>query len=102
MTGHEGVIEGRPNITVDWKAEYAKQRKSRLADSIHEYLEDDDVSVLEFYNDLKDEIQEIITYHNDKKEKAVGALELILGHRHVSFDPELAAKWQVDKLPERY
>jgi hypothetical protein len=86
MTGHEFVVEGRPELNVDWKAEYAKQRKCRLADSIHEYLEDDDVSLEVFYQDLKDEIEEIITYHKLRKEKAMSALELILGHRPVNLE----------------
>ena len=86
MTGHEFVVEGRPELNIDWKAEYAKQRKNRLADSIHEYLEDDDVGLDVFYQDLKDEIEEIITYHKLKKEKALGALELILGHRPVNLE----------------
>lgn len=81
MTGHEFVIDGKPNITHDWQKEYAKQRRSRLADSIHEYLEDDDVDVNTFYEDLKGEIEEIIQYHKEKKYKAMSALELILGHR---------------------
>ena len=92
MTGHEFVVEGRPNVSVDWKAEYAKQRKCRLADSIHEYLEDDEVSIEVFYQDLKDEIEEIITYHKGKKEKAIGALQLILGHRSVDLS----------SIPDRY
>jgi predicted house-cleaning noncanonical NTP pyrophosphatase (MazG superfamily) len=79
MTGHEYVTEGRPNVSVDWKAEYAKQRKDRLADSIHEYLEDSDVSILEFYNDLRDIIVEINTYHKTFAEKAEGALLLVHG-----------------------
>jgi len=76
----------------DWKAEYAKQRKDRLADSIFEYLEDDDVGIEVFYQDLKNEIEEIIAYHKLKKEKAVGALQLILGHREVNLDVEPVGK----------
>jgi len=79
MTGHEYVTEGRPNVSVDWKAEYAKQRKDRLADSIHEYLEDNEVSILEFYNDLRDIIVDINTYHKTFSEKAEGALLLVTG-----------------------
>lgn len=79
MTGHEFVIDGPPKVNVDWNAEYAKQRKDRLADSIHEYLEDSEVSILEFYNDLRDIIVEINTYHKTFAEKAAGALLLIHG-----------------------
>jgi hypothetical protein len=98
------TIEGRPELNVDWQAEYAKQRRSRLADSIAEYLDDGDVSILEFYNDLKDEIEQIITYHKTYKEKAEGALQLIMGHRPVDgleVDEELSEKWQLN-IPSRY
>ena len=101
MTGHEYTVEGRPELNVDWKAEYAKQRRNRLADSIHEYLEDDEVTIDEFYNDLKAEIEEIITYHKTRKEKAIGALQLVLGHRSVTFDEDLSQKWKMN-IPERY
>ena len=93
MTGHEYVTEGRPNVSVDWKAEYAKQRKDRLADSIHEYLEDNDVSILEFYNDLRDIIVDINTYHKTFAEKAEGALLLVHGKpstENVVSPPEAA------------
>ena len=80
------TIEGRPELDFDWKKQYAHQRKDRLADSVHEYLEDDDVSILEFYNDLKDVIEDIITYHKKRKENAVGALQLVLGHRPVNLE----------------
>jgi len=72
----------------DWKAEYARQRKDRLADTLNEYLEDDEVSVLLFYNDLKDEINEIIKYHDKRKANATAAMELIMGHRPVNLDDE--------------
>lgn len=80
------TIEGTPEIQFDWQTEYAKQRRSRLEDSIHEYLEDDDVSILEFYNDVKDIIEDIVSYHESRKEKAAGALQLIHGHRPVNFE----------------
>lgn len=95
------TIEGRPELNVDWKEQYAKQRRNRLADSINEYLEDDEVTIDEFYNDLKAEIEEVITYHKIRKEKAVGALQLVLGHRNVTIDEDLSEKWKMD-IPGRY
>jgi len=93
MTGHEFVIEGRPEVNVDWNAEYAKQRKNRLADSIHEYLDDIDVSILEFYNDLRDIIVEMNNYHKTFAEKAEAALLLVHGKpstENVVSPPEAA------------
>jgi len=92
MTGHEFVIEGRPNVSVDWKAEYAKQRKDRLTDSVLEYLDDKDTSILEFYNDLRDIIVEMNTYHKTFAEKAEGALMLIHGKPKTEDDIEPPAE----------
>ena len=79
MTGHEFVVEGRPEIEFDWNAEYRKQRKDRLTDAVHDYLDDSDTSILEFYNDLRDIITEMNTYHKTFAEKAEGALLLVNG-----------------------
>ena len=79
MTGHEYVTEGRPEVNVDWNAEYRKQRKDRLTDAVHDYLDDSDTSILEFYNDLRDIIVEMNNYHKTFAEKAEGALLLVHG-----------------------
>jgi hypothetical protein len=79
MTGHEFVIDGRPNIQEDWEARYREQRKDRLTDAVHDYLDDKDTSILEFYNDLRDIIVEMNTYHKTFAEKAEGALLLVHG-----------------------
>ena len=81
------TVNGRPTINHDWDTEYLKQRKSRLTDSVDEYLQDSDTSVLAFFNDLKDVLEELIAYHKTHKEKAEGALQLILGHRPIDFEP---------------
>ena len=77
------TIEGRPELNVDWKAEYAKQRKNRLADSIFEYLQDDEVPLEVFYEDLTSELKDVIAYHERMKSKASSVLELFLGHRKI-------------------
>lgn len=74
------TIEGRPPMTdVDWKKEYTKQRKDRLTDAVHDYLDDNDTSILEFYQDLRDIITEMNTFHQKFAEKAKGALLLVDG-----------------------
>ena len=79
MTGHEYVTEGRPNIVEDWEARYREQRKDRLTDAVHDYLDDNDTSILEFYNDLRDIIVEMNNFHKKFAEKAEGALLLVHG-----------------------
>ena len=76
------TVEGRPqmqNSDEYWKEEYSKQRKDRLCDAVHDYLDDADASILEFYNDLRDIIVEMNTYHKTFAEKAEGALLLVHG-----------------------
>lgn len=62
-----------------WKQEYIKQRKNRLTDAVHDYLDNSDTSILEFYNDLRDIIVEMSTFYKTFAEKADGALLLIHG-----------------------
>ena len=59
---------------------YAEQRKERLQNVVDDYLQDDDVSVLEMYNDIRDCLEDIVSYHEMCKSRAQGALELIVGH----------------------
>lgn len=73
------TIEGRPEMNYDWQAEYVKQRKDRLADAVHDYLDDSDTSILAFYNDLRDIISEMNNYHKTFADKAMGALRLVNG-----------------------
>jgi hydroxylamine reductase (hybrid-cluster protein) len=63
----------------EWQVEYNNQRKNRLEDAVHDYLDDADTSILEFYNDLRDIIVEMNTYHKTFAEKAEGALVLVSG-----------------------
>jgi len=73
------TIEERPNIQHNWDAEYKNQRKDRLTDAIHDYLDDSEVDVSEFYNDMRDIIVEMNTYHKTFAKKAETALLLLHG-----------------------
>ena len=80
------TTDGRPvmpNSTEFLNKTYAEQRKCRLQDAIDDYIQDEKVSILEFYTDLKDCIEDVITYHKKNKERAMGMLQLVLGHRPV-------------------
>jgi hypothetical protein len=57
----ENVIEGRPNLNVDWEGQYDKQRRNRLVDAIYEYL--DDVPADEFMQVVLDTIREYAEHH---------------------------------------
>jgi len=60
---------------------YAEQRKNRLQDAVDDYINDNNVSILEFYHDLKDCVSDIMTFHNTGQSRAEGVLQLITGHR---------------------
>ena len=88
---------------------YNEQRKCRLQDAIDDYMQDDKTSILEFYTDLKDCIEDIITYHKKNKERAMGMLQLVLGHRPIDgLDDDIdqvevtAALNKGTNIPARY
>lgn len=82
MTTVSSTIEGRPSIQYDWEAEYRKQIRNRLADVISEYHQDEQLSILSFYQDLTDELKSLANYHSEQKNKAEGMLALINGGRN--------------------
>ena len=67
---------------------YEDQRKERLQDVVDDYLTDSDVSPLTFYHDLRDCLEDIISFHEVSKNRAQGALELIMGNRPVNEDSD--------------
>lgn len=73
------VLENSPDTDEYWQQQYIDQRKERLSDAVHDYLDNSDTSILEFYNDLRDIIVEMNTYHKTFAEKAEGALLLVHG-----------------------
>ena len=83
---------------------YEEQRKCRMQDAIDDYLQDDKVSSRQAYEEMLSCIDDVIQYHQKEYVKARELYSLMMGHREVDFmdDPELAAKWQYDKIPGRY
>jgi predicted house-cleaning noncanonical NTP pyrophosphatase (MazG superfamily) len=92
MTGHEGVIEGRPTLNINWDAEYAKQRKNRMTDAIDEYLQDEKTDARQSYEEILDSINSVVEYHKKNLKKAEELRDLMLGYRHVDFND----------IPDRY
>ena len=100
------TIEGRPDWTEEnqkfWNKTYAAQRKDRMQDAIDDYLQDDQVSSRQAYEEMLSCIQDVIDYHRKGMERATVLKSLMMGHREVDDIDELAIKWQYDKLPERF
>jgi hypothetical protein len=98
------IIKESPIVGSD--KTYAEQRKCRLQDAVDDYMQDDKVTILEFYHDLKDCLQDIISYHTTSKERAEGALQLVLGYRPVDgldddTDPVEVTR-ELNNIPSRY
>lgn len=70
---------------LDWKNEYAKQRKDRMQNAIDDYLNDDKVSAQQTYKEMLSGIDDVIEYHKTSMERAVALKELMLGHRAIDF-----------------
>jgi len=78
------TTDGRPELkgTEEFLHKtYAQQRKARLQDAVDDYLQDDEATIVAFYDDLKACIQDIITYHKRSTDRAQAALDLVHGHR---------------------
>ena len=85
MTGHEGVIEGRPELNVDWNAEYAKQRRSRMDDCLSDYMGDADVSPRQCYEDMLSVCNEWINYHQKEARRWAELKSLMMGNREIDL-----------------
>lgn len=86
MTGHEYTIEGRPELNVDWKQQYHKQRKDRMSDAIDDYLQDEEVSCRQTYEEMLSCVQEVIDYHRKGMERATVLKSLMMGNRDVTLE----------------
>jgi hypothetical protein len=58
---------------------YNQQRKKRLGDSVHDYLSDDQTTPIQFYQDLKDEIYDMIRHYENELNKYKQVLQYISG-----------------------
>lgn len=73
------VIENSPENEEYWQQEYINQRKDRLADAVHDYLDDANTTIFTFYNDLVSIVTEMNTYHKTFADKAENAILLVHG-----------------------
>lgn len=93
------TIEGRPNLIPDPLFEanmmksYDEQRKSRLGDAVSDYLNDEDKTAKEFYDDLIDELDDWMKYHQRYAEKYKAAKMMINGHRKIT-EPDYITDYQ--------
>lgn len=102
------TIEERPNI-VSPNVEkfnmdiYKNARRDRLDDMISDYLNDEETTPTEFYNDLVGKLQEWIDYYEKFAEKYKLALKIVNGHRSISsvnFNDDTITNYSPEYLAE--
>jgi hypothetical protein len=91
------TIEGRPEIKVDWDAEYVKQRRSRLDDVIAEYIGDKETDPRLCYEEILSVCNEWYAYHKTEKNKWAELKSLMMGHR--LMDPEFLTEDRNSNFP---
>lgn len=67
-------------------ADFDKQRKDRIGDMIGDYLNDDDFSARQSYEEIISEVDSWVQYHKKQYDKAVELKSLMLGHRPIDLD----------------
>lgn len=65
---------------------YKIKRKERLADLVSEYLNEDDTTPQEFYDELIEEVDSWIDYNKKQMNKAVDAKSLLMGYKKIDID----------------
>ena len=77
------TLEGRPTLKPDKEFEkmmsksYDEQRKDRLTDCIDDYLNDDDKTAIDLYDDILASLEETRDYHDRQKTKIDSLIRMI-------------------------
>ena len=77
------TIEDRPTLKPDKEFEemmsksYDEQRKDRLTDCIDDYINDDDKTAIDFYDDILASLEETRDYHDRQKTKIDSLIRMI-------------------------
>lgn len=80
---NEFTIEGRPTLKPDKEFEenmskaYDEQRRNRLTDCIDDYLNDDDKTAIDLYNDMLASLEETRDYHERQKTKIESVIRMM-------------------------
>jgi hypothetical protein len=68
---------------------YAEQRKERLQSVVDDYLQDQDSTSEMLYEDIKDCLEDIISYHELNKQKAQNILEYMTRKDTTNVDTDV-------------
>jgi len=93
------TIEGRPELNVDWDAQYRKERRNRLDDTLAEYLNDDTkTDPRQCYEEVLASAQEWINHHKKHMDRWVEFKSLMMGHR--PMDPVFLTEDRNSNFPK--
>lgn len=77
------TIEGRPNLKPNKEFEemmskaYDEQRRDRLTDCIDDYLNDDDKTAIDLYDDMLASLEQTRDYHDRQKKKIESVIRMM-------------------------
>jgi len=77
------TLEGRPTLKPDKEFEemmsksYDEQRRDRLTDCIDDYLNDDDKTAIDLYDDMLASLEETRDYHDRQKKKIESVIRMM-------------------------
>lgn len=77
------TLEGRPTLKPDKEFEemmsksYDEQRRDRLTDCIDDYLNDDDKTAIDLYDDILASLEETRDYHDRQKKKIESVIRMM-------------------------
>ena len=64
---------------------YEEQRRDRMGDIVGDYLNDENVTSRQFYEELLAEVRDWKNYYKDHYSKYIEAEALLLGHRPIDL-----------------
>jgi hypothetical protein len=70
------------------KGTYDQQRRDRLIDVVDDYLNDDDKTAMDLYEDIKNALTENRNYFAKQKQKCDAVLSMLNGDNNPEFIPE--------------
>jgi hypothetical protein len=85
------TIEGRPTLKPDKEFEemmskaYDEQRRDRLTDCIDDYLNDDDKTAIDLYDDMLASLEETRDYHSKQIQKIDSLIRMIKPGDHLGY-----------------
>ena len=85
------TLDGRPNLKQDkefgemMSKSYNEQRRNRLTDCIDDYLNDDDKTAIDLYDDMLASLEETRNYHERQINKIDSLIRMVKPGDHLGY-----------------